>query len=423
MLVDDPRPPEGAPHPAAILATNLALALLVMAVDPIGAWTATATTAPAPVAGPVAPQAGPAGPVAPLQAGTAAVVAAAVPPAADTPVTFTTAGPDARVRIAIDFALRQIGVPYVWGGDGPASGEGGFDCSGLTTAAYAAAGIRLPRTAQTQFDHGPHVPSTAPLLPGDLVFYGTPARVHHVGLYLGDGRMVNAPRRGKPVQVAAVRYPGDDYLGATRPAAVPGALQLGTLGQVTVPPSAPAPAVPPVEFPAPQVAPPATVTLTVATPAPAGGPPAVVQEVVVVPPTALAVTPTTAPVPTGAPPSTTTTTPTTTPGTAVPGTTTPGTTTPGSTTPGTTAPSGTTSSTTSSAATPGSTTPGTTTGPPAAPASSGTAPPTAATTAADAVTPDPVTSDPAPAATTTAATEDTSTPAPDPSPTTTTETP
>jgi hypothetical protein len=92
-------------------------------------------------------------------------------------------------------------------------------CSGLTHAAFAAAGIRLPRTAHTQYYRGPLVARGAPLLPGDLVFYGVPQRVHHVGLCLGGGLMVNAPRWGKPVQVAPYRWPGDGFLGATRPTA------------------------------------------------------------------------------------------------------------------------------------------------------------------------------------------------------------
>jgi cell wall-associated NlpC family hydrolase len=132
---------------------------------------------------------------------------------------FTTALPDQRAQIAIRTAMAQIGLPYIWGGDGPTNGDAGFDCSGLTTFSYAAAGVSLPRTAHTQYYDGPHVPQGAPLQPGDLVFYGTPAKVHHVGLYLGDGKMVNAPTFGKPVQVAFYRYSGDDYLGATRPAA------------------------------------------------------------------------------------------------------------------------------------------------------------------------------------------------------------
>jgi len=138
---------------------------------------------------------------------------------APAPAEFTDSLPDGRAQTAIDAALAQVGVPYQWGGDGPSAGDQGFDCSGLTGYAYAAAGIMLPRTAHAQYAAGPHVPADAPLQPGDLVFYGTPAAVHHVGIYLGDGRMVNAPTYDRPVQVSYYRWRGDDYLGATRPAA------------------------------------------------------------------------------------------------------------------------------------------------------------------------------------------------------------
>ncbi|MBW0118884.1 C40 family peptidase, partial [Pseudonocardia sp. KRD-169] len=138
----------------------------------------------------------------------APVVVPAVPAAAPipAPLVTTTARPGTAAARAIGFALAQRGLPYVWGGDGPQRGDAGFDCSGLTTAAYSAAGIDLPRTAHTQYYAGPHVPDDAPLEPGDLVFYGVPERVHHVGLYLGDGRMVNAPTFGRPVRLAYVRY-------------------------------------------------------------------------------------------------------------------------------------------------------------------------------------------------------------------------
>jgi cell wall-associated NlpC family hydrolase len=126
--------------------------------------------------------------------------------------------PNAVTLAAINYACGQRGLPYVWGGNGPDGGHAGFDCSGLTKAAYAAAGVTLPRTAQTQFDAGPRVPAGQPLLPGDLVFYGTPGNIHHVGLYIGGGLMINAPTFGQPVQIDNYRYNGDDYAGATRPA-------------------------------------------------------------------------------------------------------------------------------------------------------------------------------------------------------------
>ncbi|WP_371927776.1 NlpC/P60 family protein [Lentzea sp. HUAS12] len=130
----------------------------------------------------------------------------------------TTQAPNAATLAAITYACRQLGLPYVWGGDGPDAGHEGFDCSGLTKAAYGAAGVTLLRTAHQQFDMGPRVAEGQPLLPGDLVFYGTPRNIHHVGLYLGQGKMINAPTFGIPVQVGNVRYNGDDYAGATRPA-------------------------------------------------------------------------------------------------------------------------------------------------------------------------------------------------------------
>jgi uncharacterized repeat protein (TIGR01451 family) len=132
---------------------------------------------------------------------------------------FTDAPPGERAGIAVASAMAQIGLPYVWGGNGPGAGDAGFDCSGLTTFAYATAGVSLPRTAHTQYYAGPHLAAGTALLPGDLVFYGTPARVHHVGMFIGQGRMVNAPTFGKPVQTAYHRWSGDDFLGSTRPAA------------------------------------------------------------------------------------------------------------------------------------------------------------------------------------------------------------
>ncbi|MCQ4081838.1 bifunctional lytic transglycosylase/C40 family peptidase [Streptomyces sp. RB6PN25] len=122
-----------------------------------------------------------------------------------------------RAAIAIAFARAQIGRPYQWGGDGPARRNTGFDCSGLTQAAYAAAGIPLPRVAQDQYNTSPRVPDGEPLLPGDLVFYGTPSHVHHVGIYEGNGLMIDAPRPHHVIREEPFRFAGDDYLGAVRP--------------------------------------------------------------------------------------------------------------------------------------------------------------------------------------------------------------
>jgi cell wall-associated NlpC family hydrolase len=141
----------------------------------------------------------------------AAYQAADAPLAADgSPI--RAAAPTAAAGNAVHYAYAQLGSPYLWGGDGP----GGFDCSGLVQAAYASAGIQLPRTAQAQYDAGPRVPASEPLQPGDLVFFGTDtAHVDHVGILINDTQMVDAPHTGALVRVEPYRWP--DYLGAIRP--------------------------------------------------------------------------------------------------------------------------------------------------------------------------------------------------------------
>ncbi|WP_410621966.1 C40 family peptidase [Amycolatopsis sp. cmx-8-4] len=120
---------------------------------------------------------------------------------------------------AARFALGQLGLPYVWGGNGPDAGAAGFDCSGLTKASYDSAGVALPRTADSQFRSIPAVPPSQEPRLGDLVFYGSPAtRIHHVGLYLGNGLMINAPTEGQAIQIHTYHSKGDDYAGAGRPA-------------------------------------------------------------------------------------------------------------------------------------------------------------------------------------------------------------
>ena len=98
-------------------------------------------------------------------------------------------------------AISYLGVPYQWGGNNAT----GIDCSGLTQQAFRAAGIELPRVAADQARQGTAV-SAADAQPGDLVFFGQP--VDHVGIYLGNGQMVNAPHTGTVVRIESVNLAG-----------------------------------------------------------------------------------------------------------------------------------------------------------------------------------------------------------------------
>ncbi len=119
----------------------------------------------------------------------------------------------ATVVAALSFAAQQLGTPYLWGG----TGVGGFDCSGLAQAAFARAGVTLPRVAQDQYDAGPPVHAGSPVEPGDLVFFGDgPSAVEHVGIYVGEGEMIDAPHTGTVVRFDVADWP--DLVGATRPA-------------------------------------------------------------------------------------------------------------------------------------------------------------------------------------------------------------
>ncbi|MER5553146.1 NlpC/P60 family protein [Streptomyces sp. NPDC002793] len=117
------------------------------------------------------------------------------------------AAPNARAAQAVAFAYGALGKPYVWGATGPAS----FDCSGLTQAAWRDAGVSLPRTTYTQINAGQRV-SRSELAPGDLVFFYP--GVTHVGLYIGGGQMIHAPRPGAPVRIAPISEM--PFAGATR---------------------------------------------------------------------------------------------------------------------------------------------------------------------------------------------------------------
>ncbi|MBW5424712.1 hypothetical protein GKQ77_24630, partial [Streptomyces sp. BG9H] len=109
---------------------------------------------------------------------------------------------------ALDFAVRQIGLPYEWGAEGPDA----YDCSGLTSRAWAHAGREIPRTSQEQWAELRRVPLSK-LRPGDLVVYFPNAT--HVAMYLGDGKVVQAPRPGSRVKVSPIA--ANPVLGAVRP--------------------------------------------------------------------------------------------------------------------------------------------------------------------------------------------------------------
>ncbi|MGH4029491.1 NlpC/P60 family protein [Actinomycetota bacterium Odt1-20B] len=109
---------------------------------------------------------------------------------------------------AVEFATDQIGKPYVWGAEGPSS----YDCSGLTSQAWAAAGRGIPRTSQEQWKQLPHI-DIKNMRPGDLIIYHSDAS--HVGMYLGDGAIVHAPRPGRNVTITGAG--SMQILGVVRP--------------------------------------------------------------------------------------------------------------------------------------------------------------------------------------------------------------
>jgi cell wall-associated NlpC family hydrolase len=145
-------------------------------------------------------------------------LAGSVPAASASSPTAVVGTPGSAGEGALAVAWRFLGTPYVWGGASPATG---FDCSGLVQWSYGQVGVRLPRTAQQQYDATVRV-APAELRPGDLVFfahtYESPDPITHVGIYAGDGRMINAPVEGKPISVQSVfsGFWGTHYAGAGR---------------------------------------------------------------------------------------------------------------------------------------------------------------------------------------------------------------
>ena len=109
---------------------------------------------------------------------------------------------------AVAYAKAQVGDSYVYGAAGPDA----FDCSGLTMAAWSQAGVSLPHSSSAQYSSGPHI-SESELQPGDLVFYYSP--ISHVGMYIGNGQIVNALNPGAGVQISGLH--DMPYVGAVRP--------------------------------------------------------------------------------------------------------------------------------------------------------------------------------------------------------------
>ncbi|MER6491871.1 C40 family peptidase [Streptomyces griseorubiginosus] len=133
-----------------------------------------------------------------------------------TPGTGTSTATDpsyaTRAAKALAFARAQIGKPYVWGATGP----GSYDCSGLTQAAWKAAGVTLPRVTYDQVNAGTTVP-LADAQPGDLVFFYD--GITHVGLYIGNGMMIHAPKPGAYVREESIYYDGESAIhSVVRPA-------------------------------------------------------------------------------------------------------------------------------------------------------------------------------------------------------------
>lgn len=112
--------------------------------------------------------------------------------------TATYNGPaSGRAKTALDFAYAQLGKPYEWGSTGPNS----YDCSGLTGAAWRAAGVSLPRTVVQQYNATPKV-ARADLQPGDIIYWYNNSQ--HNGMYVGNGKAIHAPRTGKNIEIADV---------------------------------------------------------------------------------------------------------------------------------------------------------------------------------------------------------------------------
>jgi cell wall-associated NlpC family hydrolase len=124
------------------------------------------------------------------------------------PTTVSSVPASGRAAAAVHFAMAQVGKAYVYGAAGPNA----YDCSGLTMAAWGAAGVALPHSSSAQYSSGPHI-AESDLQPGDLVFYYSP--ISHVGMYIGNGMIVNAENPSAGVRVTSLH--SMPYVGAVRP--------------------------------------------------------------------------------------------------------------------------------------------------------------------------------------------------------------
>jgi cell wall-associated NlpC family hydrolase len=125
-----------------------------------------------------------------------------------TPVSTSDIPVSGRAAAAVRYAMAQVGKAYVYGAAGPSA----YDCSGLTMAAWGAAGVGLPHSSSAQYGSGTHI-SASQLQPGDLVFYYHP--ISHVGMYIGHGMIVNAENPSSGVRVTGLY--SMPYVGAVRP--------------------------------------------------------------------------------------------------------------------------------------------------------------------------------------------------------------
>lgn len=189
---------------AAVVATTSAAAVL-LSVLPAGGATAT-DPAPSAAAAAVPALTAPAAGSAPVPTFPAAVPVVEAAPVVETEVE-TVAASSGAAGTAVTNAMSKLGASYKWGGNGPSS----FDCSGLVNWAYKNTGVELPRTSRALSQVGVPV-SRSNLQPGDLVFFYSP--VSHVGIYIGDGKMVHASSSSKPVAVDSID--GRDYNSARR---------------------------------------------------------------------------------------------------------------------------------------------------------------------------------------------------------------